>query len=91
MEFTQQLDAYEHAQCVEAFKWKCLICSVEARDQVGWKCSISVMGLFTLMESMVLGGCAATNARKLINWTVTSEKEENIKFPFHCTFNECRK
>ena len=35
MEFTQQLDVYEHAQCVEAFKWKCLICSVEARDQVG--------------------------------------------------------
>ena len=35
MEFTQDLNAYEHAQCVEAFQWKCLICSVEARDQVG--------------------------------------------------------
>ena len=34
MDFTQQLDTYEHAQCVEAFKWKWLICSVEARDQV---------------------------------------------------------
>ena len=35
MEFTQHLDAYEHAKCVDLFKWKCLICSVEARDQVG--------------------------------------------------------
>ena len=35
MEFTQHLNQYEHARCVETFQWKCLICSIEAPDQVG--------------------------------------------------------
>ena len=35
MDFTQHLEACEHAQCVSTFKLKCLICSVEAPDQVG--------------------------------------------------------
>ena len=33
MEFTQHLDQYEHARCVETFQWKCLICSIEAPDK----------------------------------------------------------
>ena len=44
--------------------------------KLGWKCSISVMGLLTLMELMVLSGCAATNARKLITWTVLHLKKK---------------
>ena len=43
-----------------------------------WKCSISVMGLFTLMVSMVLSGCAATNARKLTTW----KKKKTSSSPF---------
>ena len=34
------------------------------------------MGLFTLMESMVISGCAATNARKLITWSVLHLKKK---------------
>ena len=33
MEFTQHLDQFEHARCVETFQWKCLICSIEAPDK----------------------------------------------------------
>ena len=42
----------------------------------GWKCNISVMGLFTLMVLMVLSGCAATNARKLTTWSVLLQKKK---------------
>ena len=35
MEFIQHLDYYEHAKCVELYGWKCYICCVEAKDQVG--------------------------------------------------------
>ena len=30
-----ELDPYEHAKCVQIYGWKCLICSVEAKDQIG--------------------------------------------------------
>ena len=30
-----ELNPYEHAKCVQIYGWKCLICSVEAKDQVG--------------------------------------------------------
>ena len=42
----------------------------------GWKCSILVMGSFTLMVSMVLSGCAAINARKLTTWSVLLQKKK---------------
>ena len=42
----------------------------------GWKCSTSVMGLFTLMVLMVLSGCAATNATKLTTWSVLLQKKK---------------
>ena len=46
----------------------------------GWKCSTSVMGLFTLMVLMVLSGCAATNARKL------QKKKKASSSPFIAPF-----
>ena len=30
-----ELNPYEHAKCVKIYGWKCLKCSVEAKDQVG--------------------------------------------------------
>ena len=42
----------------------------------GWKCSTLVMGSFTPMVSMVLSGCAATNARKLTTWSVLLQKKK---------------
>ena len=48
-----------------------------------WKCSILVMGLFTLMVLMVLSGCAAINARKLATWSVFLQKKKKaLSFPF---------
>ena len=29
-----ELNPYEHTKCVQIYGWKCLICSVEAKDQV---------------------------------------------------------
>ena len=34
-EFTQHVDDYEYAKCVELYGWKYYICCVEAKDQVG--------------------------------------------------------
>ena len=30
-----ELNPYEHVKCVQMYGWKCLICSLEAKDQVG--------------------------------------------------------
>ena len=92
MEFTQHLDAYEHAQCVESFQWKCLICSVEARDQVGLEMQhISDGVVYTDGIDGSKWLCCNKCKKTYHLECVTSEKEESIKFPFHCTFNECRK
>ena len=49
----------------------------------GWKCSILVMGSFTLMVLMVLSSCAATNVRKLTTWSVLLQKKKKTSsFPF---------
>ena len=92
MEFTQHLDDYEHAQCVETFKWKCLICSLEAPDQVGLEMQHIGDGYvykdgIDQKKWLCCNKCKNTYHLKC----VTSEKEENIKFPFLCMFNECRK
>ena len=42
----------------------------------GWNCSTLVMELFTLIVSMVLSGCATTNARKLTTWSVLLQKKK---------------
>ena len=52
-----------------------------------WKCSTLVMGLFTLMVSMVLSGCAATNATKLTTWSVLLQKKKKVlSSPFIAPF-----
>ena len=59
--------------------------SVLWRPETKWdrKCSTLVMGSFTLMVSMVLSGCAATNARKLTTWSVLLQKKKKASsFPF---------
>ena len=30
-----ELDAYHHAYALSIFDWKCLICNIEAKDQIG--------------------------------------------------------
>ena len=92
MEFTQHLDQYEHARCVETFQWKCLICSTEAPDQVGLEMQHISNG-FIYTDGIDQKKCMCCNKCKKTYHLecVTSEKEESIKFLFHCTFNECRK
>ena len=76
MEFTQHLDQYEHARCVETFQWKCLIYSVEAPDQVGLKCSILAKGSSTLMVSTKRSGCVAINAKRLSICAVSLKRKK---------------
>ena len=35
MAFSLNVEAYHHVQMVQQFGWKCLICSIEAKDQMG--------------------------------------------------------
>ena len=92
MDFTQHLDDYEHAQCVSAFKWKCLICSVEAPDQVGLEMQHIADG-FVYTDGIDQKKWVCCNKCKYTYHLdcVTHEKEEKLHFPFVCTFNECRK
>ena len=43
-----ELNPYEHAKCVQIYGWKCLICSVEAKDQMGLNCSIYADGIVNI-------------------------------------------
>ena len=78
MEFTQHLDQYEHARCVETFQWKCLICSIEAPDKWGLKCSTLAMGSSTLMVSTKRSGCVAINAKRLSICPVLLKRKKKI-------------
>ena len=92
MEFTQHLDQYEHARCVKTFQWKCLICSIEAPDQVGLEMQhISDGFIYTDGIDQKKWVCCNKCKKTFHLCCVTQEKEENIKFPFLCRFNECRK
>ena len=92
MEFTQHLDQYEHARCVKTFQWKCLICSIEAPDQVGLEMQhISDGFIYTDGINQKKWVCCNKCKKTFHLCCVTQEKEENIKFPFLCRFNECRK
>ena len=83
MEFTQHLDAYEHAQCVDLFKWKCLICSLEAKDQVGLKMHhISDGVVYTDEINGSNWSCCHKCKSSYHLGCVTPGKEENIMFPF---------
>ena len=85
IEFTQVLDPYEHAQCVDTFKWKCLL----LRHLTRWalKCSILVYKDGIDQKKWV---CCNKCKNTYHLECVTCKKEENIKFPFLCMFNEYR-
>ena len=92
MEFTQHLDQYEYARCVETFQWKCLICSVEAPDQVGLEMQHLSDGVIYTDGIDQKKWVYCNKCKKTFHLCcVTQGKEENIKFPFLCRFNECRK
>ena len=75
MEFTQQLDTYE-ISVLKHSSGNASSVLWGPKTKWGWKCSTLVMGLFTLIVSMVLSGCAATNARKLTTWSVLLQKKK---------------
>ena len=82
MEFTQHLDQYEHARCVETFQWKCLICSVEAPDQVGLE--MQHMGSSTLMVVTKRSGCVAINAKRLSICAVSFKRKKKTSSSPSC-------
>ena len=91
MEFTQHLDDYEHAKCVELYGWKCYICCVEAKDQVGLE--MQHIGDGVVYTDGIDGSkwiCCQKCKKTYHLECVTEHKEGEIKSPFLCTFNECR-
>ena len=92
MEFTQHLDDYEHAKCVELYGWKCYICCVEAKDQVGLE--MQYIGDGIVYTDGIDGSkwISCQKCKKTYHLEcVTEDKEGEIKSPFLCTFNECRR
>ena len=83
MEFTQHLDDYEHAKCVELYSWKCYICCVEAKDQVGLE--MQHIGDGVVYTDGIDGSkwICCQNARKPITWNVSLKiKKEKSSSPF---------
>ena len=74
MEFTQHLDTYEHAKCADLFKWKCLTCSLEAKDQLGFEMHHISDEWSTHMELVVLCGSATINIKVYTIWDVSHQK-----------------
>ena len=92
MELTLDFEAYHYAQLAQQFGWKCLICSVEAKDQMG------------LEEQHLADGVIYTDNINGTKWLfcnkckntyhlncVCPNMEQNIKWPFLCRFLECDK
>ena len=84
-------EAYNHVQMVQQFGWKCFICSIEAKDQMG------------LEEQHITDGVVYTDNNNRSKWVFCSKckktyhvdcvcpnKEQPTRWPFLCTFNECR-
>ena len=91
MEFTQHLDDYEHAKCVELYGWKCYICCVEAKDQVGLEMQHIGDGVVYMDGIDGSKWLCCQKCKKTYHLECVSEhKEGEIKSPFLCTFNECR-
>ena len=72
-----ELNPYEHAKWVQMYGWKCLICSFEAKNQVGLNCSILLTALCTSMVLMDQSRYTAINARKHTMWLVSVQINQN--------------
>ena len=91
MEYTQQLNDYEHAKYVELHERKCLICSMEVKDQVGLEIqhiSNDIIHVDRIHHTKQV--CCYKCKKTYYLECVTSQKQENIKFSFLYTFNEYR-
>ena len=95
---TQTYDSYIQAYSASIFGWKCLICSVEAKDQDGIE--MQHIGSGTTIYTDSIDGtkwlCCATCRCKFHLTCVTvgtkeSETQINSRGSFICTFNGCRK
>ena len=86
-----ELNPCEHAKCVQIYGWKCLICSVEAKDQVG-------LELQHIADSVVY-----TNGIDCTMWVscqkckktyhmacVCPNQPPPTEWPFVCSFLECK-
>ena len=85
-----ELNPYEDAKCVQMYGWKCLICSVEAKDQVGLNCSILLMALCTSIVLMDQSGYAALNVGKHTMCLVSALISQNQQNCLFSTFLECK-
>ena len=92
MESTQYIDDYQYGKCVELYGWKYYICCVEAKDQVGLEMQHIGDGIVYTDEIDGSKWICYQKCKKTYHLEcVTKEKEGEIKFPFLCTFNECRR
>ena len=91
-----ELDPYHHAYALSCFGWKCLVCNIEAKDQIGlemaWLGDEKVVYTdgFDRSKSVCCNGY-----KKCYHLScVTGDTEEQVEargLPFLCTFNQCKK
>ena len=86
-----ELNPYEQAQCVQMYGWKCLICSVEAKDQVGLELQHISDGVvytdgFDGSKWVFCGKCKQTYHLTCVH----PNKPDPTEWPFLCTFLECK-
>ena len=91
MEFTQHVDDYEYAKCVELYSWKYYICCVEAKDQVGLEMQHISDGIVYMDGIDGSNWICYQKCKKTYHLECVTKEKGEIKFPFLCTFNECRR
>ena len=91
-----ELDSYHHAYALSCFGWKCLVCSIEAKDQIGLE--MARLGDEKVVYTDGIDGSkwvCCNGCKKCFHLScVTGDTEEQVEargWPFLCTFNQCKK
>ena len=86
-----ELNLYEHAKCVQIYGWKCLICSVEAKDQLGLELQHIADGV-VYIDSMdgTKWVCCQKCKKTFHEACVCPNQPEPTEWPFLCSFLECK-
>ena len=84
-----ELNPYEHAKCVKIYGWKYLICSVEAKDQVGLELQHIADGVVYIDGIDGTMWVCCKKCKKTYHLAcVCPNQPQPTKWPFVCSFLE---
>ena len=86
-----ELNPYEQAKCVQIYGWKCLICSVEAKDQVGLELQHIADGVVYIDGIDGTMWVCYQKCKKTYHLAcVCPNQPQPTEWPFVCSFLECK-